>query len=286
MDKDISYGDDYKYIPATSVNSGAGLEILPNIYCYTIQIVNICFVGNPETQDFVLVDTGMPKSADEIIAVTEKRFGKGNFPKAIILTHGHFDHVGAVIDLVKYWKVPVYAHRLELPFLTGKKSYPEPDPGVEGGLVAKASAIFPNDPINLGSSVLELPADGSIPEMPDWRWIHTPGHSPGHISLYRDADRFLIAGDAFVTVKQDSLYKVMIQDREVHGPPRYFTTDWEAAKKSVQTLKALNPAVAITGHGEPMHEEELSAGLAELVNTFDQTAVPDYGRYVNRKEQQ
>ncbi|WP_077603924.1 hypothetical protein [Oceanobacillus sojae] len=71
---------------------------------------------------------------------------------------------------------------------------------------------------------------------------------------------------------------------EIRNGQRYFTTDWEAAKKSVQTLKALNPAVAITGHGEPMHEEELSAGLAELVNTFDQTAVPDYGRYVNRKE--
>lgn len=131
---------------------------------------------------------------------------------------------------------------------------------------------------------MELPADGSVPEMPGWKWIHTPGHSPGHVSLYRESDRMLIAGDAFITVKQDSLYKVMVQEREIHGPPRYFTTDWEAAKKSVQTLEALKPAIAITGHGEPMYEEELSEGLKKLVKTFDQTAVPDFGRYVDGEQ--
>ena len=45
------------------------------------------------------------------------------------------------------------------------------------------------------------PSDGSIPNMPGWQWIHTPGHSPGHISLFREKDRSLIAGDAFVAVK-------------------------------------------------------------------------------------
>ncbi|WP_152656601.1 MBL fold metallo-hydrolase [Oceanobacillus sp. CFH 90083] len=284
MDNDMSYGTDDKYIPATSVNSGTGIEVVPDIYCYTIQIVNICIVEDQQTKKFVLIDAGMPRSADKIISIIEERFSKGSRPEAIILTHGHFDHTGAVIDLVKYWDVPVYAHKLELPFLTGKKNYPEPDPSVEGGLVAKASSVFPNESINLGRNIMELPADGSVPELPGWRWIHTPGHAPGHISLFRDADRFLIAGDAFVTVKQDSLYKVMIQDREVHGPPRYFTTDWKAAKKSVQMLQALKPANAVTGHGEPVYGEELSEGLKKLVNTFEQTAVPDFGKYVNDKE--
>ncbi|MFD1415092.1 MBL fold metallo-hydrolase [Oceanobacillus jeddahense] len=284
MDKDLSYGDDYKYIPATSVNSGSGIEVLPDIYCYTIQIVNICFVKEQGTDNFILIDAGMPQSADKIIAITEERFGKNSRPKAIILTHGHFDHVGAAVDLVKHWNIPVYAHKLELPYLTGKQNYPEPDPSVEGGVIAKAASIFPNESIDLGDNVMELPADGSVPEMPGWKWIHTPGHSPGHISLFRDTDRFLIAGDAFITVKQDSLYKVMIQDREVHGPPRYFTTDWNAAKKSVQMLEALKPAIAVTGHGEPMYEEELAEGLEKLVDTFDQTAVPDFGRYVDRNQ--
>lgn len=72
--------------------------------------------------------------------------------------------------------------------------------------------------------------------MPGFRWIHTPGHTLGHISLFRDEDRALIVGDAFVTVKQESLYKVLIQKKEISGPPRYFTTDWLAAWDSVKKI--------------------------------------------------
>ncbi|MFS0775550.1 MBL fold metallo-hydrolase [Neobacillus sp. 3P2-tot-E-2] len=282
MDKEISYGSDYKFIPATSIASGIGIEVLPDLYCHTIQIVNICLVGNPETKNFVLVDAGMPDSANEIISVTEERFGANSRPQAIILTHGHFDHVGAIIELINHWNVPVYAHELELPFLTGKLSYPEPDPTVEGGLVAKMSPMFPNEPINLGDHIQTLPSDGSVPHLSGCRWIHTPGHTPGHVSLFRDQDRSLIAGDAFITVKQDSLYKVLTQEMEINGPPRYLTTDWQAAWESVKTLEALKPTVAVTGHGKPLSGEMLANGLNKLVSEFEQIAIPDYGKYVNK----
>ncbi|MEC3557421.1 MBL fold metallo-hydrolase, partial [Bacillus thuringiensis] len=200
MDNEMNYGSDYKFIPATSIESGHGIEVLPDLFCYTIQIVNICFAGNPETNDFVLVDAGMPKCANKIISIAEDRFGTNSRPKAIILTHGHFDHVGGIIELIKYWDVPVYAHQMEIPFLTGQQSYPEPDPTVEGGMVAKMSPLFPNEPIDLGNNVKALPTDGTVPHMPEFRWIHTPGHTPGHISLFREKERTLIAGDAFVTV--------------------------------------------------------------------------------------
>lgn len=100
----------------SSISSGSGVEVLPDVYCYTTQISNIVLVGNPSDSNFVLVDAGTPDSANEIITVTEERFGVNSRPKAILLTHGHFDHVGAIIDLVKHWNIPVYAHQLELPF--------------------------------------------------------------------------------------------------------------------------------------------------------------------------
>ena len=282
LDQQLSNGEDYKYIWATSIGSGSGIEVLPDIYCHTIQIVNIVLVGHPNTKNFVLIDAGMPYSAKKIIAVVEERFGANARPKAIILTHGHFDHVGAIIDLVKHWDVPVYAHELELPFLTGVSSYPDPDTSVEGGMISKMSSIFPTDPIQLGDHIKSLPPDGSVPFLQEFKWIHTPGHSPGHVSFFRQKDKALLVGDAFVTVKQEYLYKVLTQEQEISGPPRYLTTDWEAALDSVIKLQALQPAVAITGHGLPMKKELLADSLKKLVDDFERIAVPDYGEFVDK----
>lgn len=281
VEETLSYGEDYKYIPVTSRKSGEGEEVREDIYYETIQIVNICFVGDPLTESFVLVDAGMPNSADKIISAARDRFGSAARPNAILLTHGHFDHVGAIVDLMDYWDVPAYAHELEIPYLTGRKSYPKPDATVQGGMVAKMSPFFPNDPVDLGSNVKTLPEDGTVPLLPDFEWIHTPGHTPGHVSFYREEDGLLIAGDAFVTVEQESLYKVVKQEQEISGPPRYYTTNWEAARESVKKLKELNPTTAITGHGIPMSGEKLTESLEKLVNNFDEIAKPDYGRFVD-----
>lgn len=282
LDKEMNYGKDFKYIPATSFSSGDGIEILPDLYQHTIQIVNVVFFGDPDTNNgFTLVDAGMPKSANEIISAAEKRFGPNCKPNAIILTHGHFDHVGAIIELIEYWKVPVYAHSLELPYLQGERNYAEPDPSVNGGLIAKMSSFFPNEAINLGANVKPLPLDGKVPHMPGFHWIHTPGHTPGHVSFFRNEDGTLIVGDAFVTVKQESLYKVLTQKKEISGPPRYFTTDWLAARNSVKKLEALKPTVAITGHGLPMTGEELTRNLQKLANEFEKIALPNHGKYLN-----
>lgn len=281
----IHGGEDYYYIPAFSVASGKGVEIRDDIYAYTSQIVNLVAVGLPGKESFVLIDAGMPESADDILEMTRQRFGTHSRPEAILLTHAHFDHVGGLVDLVREWQVPVYAHPEELPFLTGERSYPEPDWSVEGGLLAKMSFAFPNEPLNLGSWVRPLPGDGTVPGLKEFRWLHTPGHAPGHVSFFRERDRLLIAGDAFVTVRQDRLYSVLTQKMEISGPPRYFTTDWAAAKSSVQTLEALKPSCAVTGHGRAVSGDELADGLQALVAHFDEVAVPDYGKYVPGKDE-
>lgn len=73
--------------------------------------------------------------------------------------------------------------------------------------------------------------------MPGWQWLHTPCHTPGHIPLLRLSDRTLIAGDAFIITGQESVYEVIMQTAEMHGPTRYFTPDREAAGDS----RHLNP---------------------------------------------
>ena len=271
-----------RFQPMTSVTSGQGIEVAPDLYCYTVQIVNVVFFGFAgEGNDWVLIDAGMPTSGEKIKEEAEKRFGKDNPPKAIILTHGHFDHIGGLVDLLEVWDVPVYAHTLELPYITGHKDYPQPDTTVEGGMVAKLSFMFPHESIDIGSKAHALPDDHTVPFMPGWKWIHTPGHSIGHISMFRNDDHAMIVGDAFVTVIQDELYKVFTQEKEIGGPPRYLTPDWDTAEQSVGILAALRPKIAITGHGVPVEGQWLDENLDKLVSNFQSIAVPDYGKFVD-----
>jgi glyoxylase-like metal-dependent hydrolase (beta-lactamase superfamily II) len=281
MEGNLHQSEDNKFIPMTSVSSGKGKEVKKDLYYYTNQIVNIVMIGDPEKEEWVLVDAGMPKSGKEILDVATERFGANNKPSAIILTHGHFDHVGSIVYLLEAWKdVPVYSHLLEFPFLTDQKAYPEPDPTVEGGLLAKISSIYPNEPINIKPFLHALPPDNTVPMLQGWTWIHTPGHSPGQVALYRESDGTLISADAFITVRQDSFYKVLIQKEEINGPPRYFTIDWKAAWDSVKNLEALQPELVVPGHGQFMEGEELRKGLKNLVENFEKLAIPDYGKYV------
>ena len=266
-----------KFLPLTSLKSGEGHEVLSDVYCLPIQIVNVYFIGAPGARDWVLVDAGMPGGQDRIRKHAETRFGKQVPPRGIVLTHGHFDHIGAVVELAEYWDVPVYVHAQEMPFVTGQVRYPEPDTKA-AGLIASLARFLPREPVDLGSCVHALPEDGRIPVLEDWRWVHTPGHTPGHISLFREDDRALLSGDAFVTVQQEAMYKVFTQKRELNGPPAYFTIDWKAAKQSVQNLAALEPSVAMTGHGMAMGGDELRDGLHDLATRFDELAVPKHRR--------
>ncbi|KAA0014175.1 MBL fold metallo-hydrolase [Billgrantia pellis] len=270
------------HVPMTSTKSGTLYDILPDVMGLTVKIVNVYFVGDPESnEDWVLVDAGLPHEKNTLLEAAVRRFGNEARPRAILLTHGHFDHVGSAVELAEHWDVPVYAHPLEMPYLVGEARYPAPDSEVEGGMVASMSRFFPTQPIDLRPRVQALPEDGNVPAMPGWRWVPTPGHSSGHVSFFRETDRALIVGDAFVTVRQDELYQVLTQRQELSGPPRYFTPDWDTARDSVRRLAELGPETAMTGHGVPMKGEAMRRDLSELAANFDRVARPAYGRSVD-----
>lgn len=243
--------------------------------------VNVLFLGEPQVGDrgWILIDSGLPFSAGRIMRGAAGRFGMGARPAAIVLTHGHFDHVGAVRELAERWDAPVFAHALELPHLTGRLRYLPPEPRVGRGAMALLSPLYPRGPIDLGARVRPLPADGTIPFMPGWRAIHTPGHTAGHIALFREADRVLVSGDAVVSTKAESMLSAITQRRAIHGPPAYFTPDWVSARRSVETLARLEPSIAATGHGRALAGAELVEGLYELARNFGRRAVPTRGRY-------
>lgn len=254
-----------------------GEEVADGVYRVRTLMVNVFVVRTGAS--WVLVDAGL-RGYDRTIAAAAADFVRSNAPPdAVVLTHGHFDHIGSLEALLDRWHVPVYAHRLERPYLTGESPYPPPDPLVGRGAMTLLSRLYPRGPIDVSGALRLLPEDGTVPAMPGWRLVSTPGHSAGHVSLFREADRTLIAGDAVVTTKQESMSAVMTQRAELHGPPAYFTQDWRAAGESARRLADLDPEVLVTGHGVPMRGEPMRRALHYLADHFEEVEVPQYGRY-------
>ena len=258
------------------VDSANVREVLVDLAYLRAALVNVVFIGPADAGDrgWLMIDAGVSGTRREILAGAKSRFGAASRPAAIVQTHGHFDHVGALVDLSDEWDVPIYAHPLEHPFLTGQQSYPAPDTTADGGIMPKLASLFPRSPIDVSKRLRALPEDGSIPGFAGWRWLHTPGHTPGHVSLWREADRTLIAGDAVITTGQESAYEVAVQEPEMHGPPRYFTPDWTSAAASVRRLAALQPELLVTGHGRAMAGPQMLTALQQLADNFEMIALP------------
>lgn len=261
-------------IPESQIASIEG--IAHGLIGLKITFVNVFGVIHPDGS-WTLIDAAIPFSASRIKNWGEKTFGQA--PNAIVLTHGHFDHVSAARELAEAWDTPIYAHPLEFPYLTGEKEYPAPNWDAGGGVMPLLSPTLPRGPVNLGEFLRPLPEEGSdlsLAAMPGWKIVHTPGHTPGHISFFREEDKTLLVGDAFCTTPAESFFAAnFTQPAELHGPPSYFTSNWMAAKASVEKLAALNPLTVAPGHGKPLSGTEVASALQKLATRFDEIAIPD-----------
>jgi glyoxylase-like metal-dependent hydrolase (beta-lactamase superfamily II) len=251
-------------------------RIAPDVGWLPVSYANVYFVGRPGGK-WILLDAGLPGGAREIVAAAEARFGAGSNPEAIVLTHGHLDHAGSALALAEIWDCPVYVHPMETPFLTGKSPYPPADPTV-GGAVAFISRFLPRRCRDFGSRLRELHTR-KVPGASGWNWIPTPGHSPGHVVLFRESDRVLLAGDAVITVEMDSWQGLISGRQKLAGPPAPFTIDWANAVASLRNLASLRPNVIGAGHGIPISDSDLPERFERFAASF---RPPRRGRYVGR----
>jgi glyoxylase-like metal-dependent hydrolase (beta-lactamase superfamily II) len=250
-------------------------EMTPGVARLRTLIANIYLVGSPGGS-WVLVDTGTPGNAARIREAAKERFGGEVRPEAILLTHGHRDHAGSALELAGYWDVPVYAHRLERPYLSGKSAYPPKDP-MAGGAFSFLSRFFPSSTMDLGARLHDLP-EGEVPGLAGWRWYFTPGHAPGHVVFFQPEESVLLAGDACITMDLDSATGILRQEPRISRPPAPFTYDWDQAHRSVELLAGLRPTTIGAGHGEPMRGRAVAVGLADLARDFPKPR----GRYANQ----
>src|SRR5664279_641125 len=112
--------------------------IAPGVQGLRIAFVNVFAIAHGDGA-WTLIDAAVPFSESLILSWAEKNFTTP--PNAIVLTHGHFDHVSSARGLADKWNVPIFAHPLEFPYLTGEQSYPPPNVGAGGGLMSLLSPI-------------------------------------------------------------------------------------------------------------------------------------------------
>src|SRR5437899_9648935 len=151
-------------------------RIAPDLGGLPVSVANVYFIGRPGSK-WVLIDAGLPGWAAEIFSAAEARFGAGSRPEAIVLTHGRIDHAGSALALAEMWDVSIYAHRLEIPFLSGRSAYPPPDPTV-GGALAFLSRFFPRLSRDLGARLRGLRTT-KFPGGPTWVLFFPPDKSSG-----------------------------------------------------------------------------------------------------------
>ncbi|MEH7390443.1 MBL fold metallo-hydrolase [Bacillus sp. JJ1474] len=138
-----------------------------------------CYILSKENNICLIFDPG--EESDKLSSYIQKAKLK---PVAIILTHAHFDHIGAVDDIREEYNIPVYIHEKEAdwlldPALNGSSRY-EMIPNISG---KPADIIINNEQeITIGDFTLQI--------------YETPGHSPGSISIYIKDSGLVVAGDA------------------------------------------------------------------------------------------
>jgi glyoxylase-like metal-dependent hydrolase (beta-lactamase superfamily II) len=212
----------------------------------TLQMGEHPFVINPVVihgeHSYVLVDTGMPGSYGPITELLIQAGINPAAPHAIILTHQDIDHVGSLPQF-KGEGVEVYAHGDDQPYIDGLKPMIKFNGERKAGLIASLpqdlavalEATFSGKEKNVTALLTDgekLPFGGGLTV------IHTPGHTPGHVCLYHELSKTLIAGDALV-----------VNGGELHGPNPGVTPDMPLALESLRKLKAYPIETVICYHG-------------------------------------
>lgn len=176
----------------------------------------------------VLVDAGLAQSGKKIVKAVA-----GHGIHTHLLTHAHGDHAGGSKHVSDALGAPVWCGAADADAVKAGKPV----------AASRLQAMFKWKPVDVARELREGDAVGS-----GFVVVDVPGHSPGHIALWRESDRTLVCGDVFINM---NLYTTAYG---LHEPPSFFTPDETRNRESARRLAELEPELVLFGHGPPLRD--------------------------------
>jgi hydroxyacylglutathione hydrolase len=192
----------------------------------------------------VVVDAGLKGGGKRLVRALQ-----GHAVGVHALTHAHGDHAGGSKRVVDAFEVPVWVGERDRPYLESG------DPPVADSWAKPLIASLTRyEPVPVARSLLEGDAVG-----PGFVALETPGHSAGHISFWREADRTLVCGDVLFNMH------VVTTAPGLREPPALVTPDPARNRDSARRLAALEPELVLFGHGPPLRDPEAFKAFVEAL---------------------
>jgi hydroxyacylglutathione hydrolase len=181
----------------------------------------------------VLIDAGTARRGKRILRELE-----GHSLSAHALTHAHPDHFGSSHEVCEARSIPLWCGEADAPVVEGER---RPEPGE-----SRLAGLLRRQPMPEAHPVARRLKEGD--EVAGFTVLETPGHSPGHVAYWREADRTLILGDVLFNLSLPTLKPGL---RE---PYRALTPDPRQNRDSARRLAALRPDLILFGHGPPLRD--------------------------------
>ena len=192
-------------------------------------------------QGATLVDTGLPGQTGAIADLLAEAGVRLSDLRRIILTHQDIDHVGSLHDLARASGARVLAHSVETPYIDGTQPprFARPEILAQRPEMRALAERFQFTPVD------EQLEDGARLDLAGGvRVVFTPGHTPGHMCLYLERSKILIAGDALTS-----------NEGQLAGPNPAATSDMPTASRSVRRLAELDVRAIVCYHGGVVSRE-------------------------------
>lgn len=231
-----------------TISGKSTLQIAPHIYQLNIRVTStMLFVE----EELTIIDTGLPGSSTRIVNSINALGRSVEEVSLIIITHNHIDHAGGLAELRKLTRAKVAAHKADLHVAEAQMPYPK----FVRRLLRLPSLHTLHSGFLLKPEEVDIHLEGGevLKPLGGLEVIHTPGHTPGSISLFSPRYKLLVVSDALTR-----------QSKTPGLPHKSVSSDFPQAINSIRKMADLDIDILCFGHGRPL-TGDVSTKMRQLI---------------------